>query len=91
MEVKQSVAHFNERGDKSGRDRHMSSPGRHWPDWLPHPLWIRRVCPRCESVRFKPAEARAFDGLLAMFALRPVRCMFCWRRYYWITLHAADA
>jgi hypothetical protein len=21
--------------------------------------------------------------LLSMFALRPVRCMFCWRRYYW--------
>jgi hypothetical protein len=22
-----------------------------------------------------------------MFALRPVRCMFCWRRYYWFSLH----
>jgi len=29
------------------------------------------------------------DGLLAMFALRPVRCMFCWRRYYWFAWHAA--
>jgi hypothetical protein len=26
-----------------------------------------------------------------MFALRPVRCMFCWRRYYWFTLHDAAA
>jgi|HubBroStandDraft_5_1064220.scaffolds.fasta_scaffold04639_5 hypothetical protein len=27
-------------------------------------------------------------GLLSMLALRPVRCMFCWRRYYWFALHA---
>jgi hypothetical protein len=26
------------------------------------------------------------DGLLAMFAVRPVRCAFCWRRYYWFAL-----
>ena len=31
----------------------MSDSGRNWPDWLPHPLWIRRVCPRCNSVKFK--------------------------------------
>jgi hypothetical protein len=36
-------------------------------------------------VKFKQAELRPFDGLLAMFALHPVRCMFCWRRYYWIS------
>jgi hypothetical protein len=28
---------------------------------------------------------------LSMFALRPVRCMFCWRRYYWFSLHGAPA
>jgi len=91
MEVKQSAAHSSERGDKFGRGRHMSSAGRNWPDWLPHPLWIRRECPRCNSVKFKPAELRALDGLLAMFALRPVRCTFCWRRYYWLTLRGANA
>jgi hypothetical protein len=26
---------------------------------------------------------------LQMFALRPVRCMFCWRRYYWFALQDA--
>jgi hypothetical protein len=26
-----------------------------------------------------------------MFALRPVRCMFCWRRYYWFAFHDAAA
>ena len=30
------------------------------------------------------------DGLLGMFALRPVRCMFCWRRYYWFSLRGAE-
>jgi hypothetical protein len=28
---------------------------------------------------------------LALFALRPVRCMFCWRRYYWLTLRSASS
>jgi hypothetical protein len=69
----------------------MSYTWRNWPDWLPHPLWIRRVCPRCDSLKFKPAELRPFDGLLSMFALHPVRCKFCWRRYYWFTLHAVNA
>jgi predicted GH43/DUF377 family glycosyl hydrolase len=39
----------------------------------------------------KDAELRSFDGLLSMFAVRPVRCMFCWRRYYWFALHDANA
>jgi hypothetical protein len=29
---------------------------------------------------------RPFDGLYAMFFLHPIRCMFCWRRYYWFAL-----
>jgi len=31
---------------------------------------------------------RSFDELLSMFALRPIRCKFCWRRYYWFALHS---
>jgi hypothetical protein len=61
-----------------------------WPIWLPRLLWPRRTCPRCDSIQFKPAELRPFDGLAAMFALRPVRCMFCWRRYYWISMRAPE-
>jgi hypothetical protein len=57
-----------------------------WPNWLPHLLWMGHKCPYCNSVQFKPAELRSFDSLLSMFALRPVRCMFCWRRYYWFAL-----
>lgn len=60
-----------------------------WPTWLPRVLWPRRMCPRCTSVQFKPAELRSFDGLVSMFALRPVRCMSCWRRYYWFSIRDA--
>jgi hypothetical protein len=42
-------------------------------------------------VKFKQAELKSIDGLLSMFALRPVRCMFCWRRYYWFGLRSARA
>jgi hypothetical protein len=61
-----------------------------WPNWLPRVLWFRHACPRCNSVRFKPAELRSADGLLCMFALRPVRCKFCWRRFYWFSLRVAE-
>jgi len=52
-------------------------------------VWLRRECPRCNSIKFKAAEQRPVDSLLRMFALRPVRCMFCWRRYYWFALQDA--
>ena len=69
----------------------MSSTSRNRPEWMPQLLGFRRKCPRCNSVKFKQAELRLLDGLLGMFALHPVRCMFCWRRYYWISLHHTHA
>lgn len=60
-----------------------------WPSWLPRVLWMRR-CPRCTSVDFKPAELRPYDGLLALFFLRPVRCKSCWRRFYWVSWQVAE-
>lgn len=66
----------------------MRLTNRDWPSWLPHLILMPRECPRCTSVKFKPAETRSIDGLLSMFALRPVRCMFCWRRYYWFTIRS---
>jgi hypothetical protein len=59
-----------------------------WPSWLPRVLWMRRKCPRCNCAEFKPSELHSFDGFLGMFALRPFRCKFCWRRYYWFSLRA---
>jgi hypothetical protein len=64
----------------------MSVKVMNWPNWLPRVLLIRRACPCCDSTKFKPGELRSYDGLLGLFALRPVRCMFCWRRYYLLTL-----
>jgi len=69
----------------------MSIETMTWPRWLPRVLWMRRMCPRCNSVQFKPAESRSLDGLLGMlFVLRPVRCTSCWRRYYWFSLRGAE-
>jgi hypothetical protein len=42
-------------------------------------------------VKFKTAELRPYDGLLGLFGLRPVRCLFCWRRFYWVSLRGAPA
>lgn len=69
----------------------MSETSWNRSNWAPKLLWIRRKCPHCDSVKFKQAELRPYDGFLSLFALRPVRCMFCWRRYYWISLFGAHA
>ncbi len=61
-----------------------------WPNWLPRVLWFRHACPCCNSVQFKPGEMHAFDWLFGLFALRPVRCMFCWRRYYWFSIGSIE-
>jgi hypothetical protein len=68
----------------------MSGATITWPNWLPRVLWMRRMCPSCTSIEFKPAELRPLDGVLALFFLRPVRCTSCWRRYYWISLQTAE-
>ena len=36
----------------------MNFSKRTWPNWVPHFLWIRRECPRCNSLKFKQAELR---------------------------------
>lgn len=58
-------------------------------EWAPPMPLLRHKCPRCMSVQFKAAELRSFDGLLSLFFLHPVRCMFCWRRFYWVSLRPA--
>lgn len=64
----------------------MNSATGNWPKGVPRLLWFRHKCPCCNSIKFKPAELRPADWLLALIFLRPFRCMFCWRRYYWFTL-----
>jgi len=66
----------------------MNIAGVNWPSGLPHLLWIRRVCPLCGSFEFKEAESHFLDGPLGLFALRPVRCVNCRRRYYWFVRKA---
>lgn len=61
----------------------MKTAVLYWPPLMPRLLWVRRKCPLCSSVEFEPAEPEWQDGLLAPFRLRAVRCVNCWRRYYW--------
>jgi hypothetical protein len=53
-----------------------------WPSRVPRLLFRRRVCPLCTSIEFSRAELGLMDGLLRCFAMKPVRCVNCWRRYY---------
>jgi len=59
-----------------------------WPSWMPRVLGMRKRCPCCSCAEFKPAENHIVDQFYGLFLLRPVRCMFCWRRYYWFSLRA---
>lgn len=61
-----------------------------WPNWLPRVLWFHHVCPCCESVHFKPSEAHSLDLICSLFALRPIRCTFCWRHYYWFSIRSME-
>jgi len=54
-----------------------------WFGRLPQVLWIQRQCPLCSSIRFEQAEPGSLDGPLGVLMLHPVRCVNCWRRYYW--------
>ncbi len=59
------------------------NPANHWPIWMPRILWLRRECPLCTSIEFRAGEAGPFDSVLRILALRRVRCVNCWRKYYW--------
>jgi hypothetical protein len=61
----------------------MEAVDRYWPSRVPRLLW-KRECPLCSSIEFKAGELHPLDPLLKVFALYPLRCVNCWRRYYWL-------
>lgn len=61
----------------------MESAVQSWLGRLPRILWAGRQCPLCSSIRFEEAEPGSLDGVLGVLMLRPIRCVNCWRRYYW--------
>ena len=61
----------------------MEAVDRYWPSRVPRVLW-KRECPLCSSIEFKAAELHPLDPILNVFALYPVRCVNCCRRYYWL-------
>jgi hypothetical protein len=64
----------------------METQSLSWPSWLPRVLWIRRKCPLCTSVQFRAEEPSYPDKALRVLAMRRVRCVNCWRRYYWFSI-----
>lgn len=68
----------------------MNITGPNWPSRLPRLLWMGRTCPLCSSIEFRSAEPELLDRLLVLLALRPIRCVNCWRRYYWFHKASAD-
>lgn len=63
----------------------MNVSNLNWPSRFPRLLWLHRECPLGSSIEFKTAESGAMDGPLSLFALSPIRCANCWRRYYWFS------
>ena len=45
-------------------------------NWAPKILWLRRKCPHCDSLKFKQAELRPYDGFLRAL-LRYGQCAAC--------------
>jgi len=68
----------------------MDIAGLHWPSGVPRLLWLRRECPLCSSIKFEDAELHLLDPPLRLLALYPVRCVNCWRRYYWFAKGKVD-
>jgi hypothetical protein len=62
-----------------------------WPSGIPRLLWMHRECPLCSSIEFSTAESHPLDRLMRLFSLTPIRCINCWRRYYWFSNRRARA
>ena len=60
----------------------MNSPRFRWPIGLPRMLSSPKKCPVCTSIEFTEAEFHSLDRVFSVFALHPIRCVNCWRRYY---------
>jgi len=69
----------------------MDIAGLTWPSSVPRVLWTHRECPLCSSIEFETAESHWLDRLLGLLTLHPVRCVNCWRRYYWFAKRSMDA
>jgi hypothetical protein len=67
----------------------MDIAGLNWTSNVPRLLW-HRECPRCSSIKFTAAELHPIDRVLRLLTLRPVRCVNCWRRYYWFAKRRVD-
>lgn len=56
-----------------------------WHNGIPKLFVLRERCPLCRATEFQLSSQNPFNSLLRSMAIRRVRCMNCWRRYYWLT------
>ena len=57
-----------------------------WHNGIPQFFVMRERCPLCRATEFQVSMPSPVTNLLRTFAIRRVRCMNCWRRYYWFRL-----
>lgn len=55
-----------------------------WHNGIPKFFIVRERCPLCRTTEFQVSMPTPVTTLLRLFAIRRVRCMNCWRRYYWL-------
>jgi len=57
-----------------------------WHHGIPKFLVIRERCPLCRATEFQMSLSSPITRGLRFLAIRRVRCMNCWRRYYWLKI-----
>jgi len=55
-----------------------------WHNGIPQFFVVRERCPLCLATAFNLSAQHPLKQVLRVFAIRPVRCANCWRRYYWL-------
>ncbi len=62
-------------------------PELNWHRGLPRLLVVEERCPLCAATEFQMSMSHPLTSFLSALWIRRVRCMNCWRRYYWFTGH----
>jgi len=55
-----------------------------WHRGIPRLFVLREHCPLCRATEFQVSMPNPLNNLLRAFSIRRVRCMNCWRRYFWL-------
>jgi hypothetical protein len=56
-----------------------------WCNGIPRLVVVNERCPLCHATEFQISMSHPLTNFFSAFWLHRVRCMNCWRRYYWFT------